>query len=76
MKINREPRVSSYEICAKRHDGKIVTRTEKFCQIQFQQNPSVIVCDDGSVELSAAIELIKRWNDTVGNTDYTYSLNM
>ena len=62
MKFIREPRIASYEVTAKCFDGKIITRTEKFRQVQFQQYPSVIVGDNG-VKLSDAIALIKSWNN-------------
>lgn len=74
MKIQREPRVAGYEVTAKCFDGKIITRVEKFRQVQFHQHPSVIVADDGSVRFSDAKMIIQSWNNQVGNTNYTYSL--
>jgi hypothetical protein len=76
MKIQREPRVAGYEVTAKCFDGKIVNRVEKFRQIQFQQHPSVIVADDGSVRFSAAKMIIEKWNNQVCNTNYTYSITV
>ena len=73
MKNYREPRVKYYSVAAKCHDGKIITRTEEFSQIQFRNMPSVLVEFEG-VLFSDARNTIIRWNSTIGNVNYTYSL--
>ena len=76
MKTQRQsvPRFTHCECAAKCFDGKIITRTVKFQQIQFQNFPSVLVRDDG-VTFEHAAMIIQYWNKQVGNTNYTYSLS-